>query len=154
MLAHYLLIAARNLGRHRVNALVSVIGVALGLACFVGARLFASFVDGADRHFPLNAQSRHQSEEHSPRRGRSQHRLPHRGFRCNEAQVGVRSQSVVTARRAGLEVWMRLARRAFSSASTTRQATSSTSSSGPTRAASRRTPSATKSRYPPAGTAA
>src|SRR5690606_13079091 len=52
MLAHYLLIAARNLGRHRVNTLVSVIGLALGLACFVGARLFASFVDGADRHFP------------------------------------------------------------------------------------------------------
>ena len=52
MLTHYLLIAARNLERHRFTTIVAVAGLALGLACFIGARLFVSYVDGAERHFP------------------------------------------------------------------------------------------------------
>jgi putative ABC transport system permease protein len=48
MLTHYLLVAARNLGRHRFGTLVSV----AGLACFIGARMFAAYVDRADGHFP------------------------------------------------------------------------------------------------------
>jgi len=52
MLTHYLLIAVRNVERHRFTTLVAVAGLALGLACFIGARLFVSHIDGAERHFP------------------------------------------------------------------------------------------------------
>src|SRR5690606_35645338 len=52
MLTHYLLIAARNLERHRLSTIVAVSGLALGLACFIGARLFTSYVDRAESHFP------------------------------------------------------------------------------------------------------
>src|SRR5690606_14215841 len=52
MLTHYLLIAVRNVERHRFTTIVAVAGLALGLACFIGARLFVSHIDGAERHFP------------------------------------------------------------------------------------------------------
>jgi len=52
MLAHYLLVATRQIGRHRFGTLVAVAGLALGLACFIGARLFALYIGSAERQFP------------------------------------------------------------------------------------------------------
>ena len=67
MLTHYLLIAVRNVERHRFTTIVAVAGLALGLACFIGARLFVSHIDGAERHFRTPSES---TSSIRPRAGR------------------------------------------------------------------------------------
>jgi putative ABC transport system permease protein len=52
MLRHYLTIAWRGLLRDRFHTAVSVAGLALGLASFVGAYVFADYVSSGDRKFP------------------------------------------------------------------------------------------------------
>ncbi|HET8698550.1 MAG TPA: FtsX-like permease family protein [Gammaproteobacteria bacterium] len=51
MLSHYFKIAVRNLARHRLHTGVSVVVLALGLACFLAAYLAVSYLRGYDRHF-------------------------------------------------------------------------------------------------------
>jgi putative ABC transport system permease protein len=52
VLTHYLLIAWRSFARAPFHTAISVAGLALGLACFVGANSFASYVESADRQHP------------------------------------------------------------------------------------------------------
>jgi putative ABC transport system permease protein len=52
LVSHYLAVAARGLVRHKLDSSMGIAGLALGLACFLGAYVFASYVDGADRQFP------------------------------------------------------------------------------------------------------
>ena len=52
MFRHYLVVASRALARNPFHTTVSVAGLALGLACFVGAYTFAAYVNGADRQHP------------------------------------------------------------------------------------------------------
>ena len=52
MLTHYLLVAWRSFARAPFHTAISVAGLALGLACFVGASTFAAYVESADRQHP------------------------------------------------------------------------------------------------------
>ncbi|HEX6996431.1 MAG TPA: FtsX-like permease family protein [Gammaproteobacteria bacterium] len=52
MLRHYLLVAWRALVRNPFHTAVSVVGLALGLVCFVGAYSFSAYINGADRQHP------------------------------------------------------------------------------------------------------
>lgn len=52
VLPHYLTIAARNLGRNKIDASVGILGLAFGLACFLGTHVFTTYVSSADRSFP------------------------------------------------------------------------------------------------------
>ncbi len=52
MLRHYFSMAARSLYRERVNSGLAIFGLALCLACFVGAHLFATYIAAADSGFP------------------------------------------------------------------------------------------------------
>ena len=51
MLAHYFTVAYRNLLRNRLHALINVVGLALGLMCFVGAYVFVNYSRSFDTQF-------------------------------------------------------------------------------------------------------
>jgi putative ABC transport system permease protein len=51
MLKHYVTTALRNFRRHWVTTLVNVIGLALGLACFIAALAFVTYLTSGDMHF-------------------------------------------------------------------------------------------------------
>ena len=52
MLSHDLAIAFRGLTRQRLHTLLTVAVLALGLACFIAAEVFAMYLDSFDRHLP------------------------------------------------------------------------------------------------------
>jgi putative ABC transport system permease protein len=52
VLTHSLTLAARGLVKHKLDAVAGIVGLVLGLACFLGAYVFADYVAGADRKFP------------------------------------------------------------------------------------------------------
>ncbi|HEU4620055.1 MAG TPA: ABC transporter permease [Gammaproteobacteria bacterium] len=47
-----LTLAARSVLKHKLDAAAGIAGLALGLACFLGAYVFAEYVASADRSFP------------------------------------------------------------------------------------------------------
>ena len=49
MFSQYLVMAGRNLARTPFHTAVSIVGLALGFACFVGAYMFVAYVRSADR---------------------------------------------------------------------------------------------------------
>ena len=52
MLIHYLKNSYRSFLARKLHTLVNVTGLALGFTCFIGAYVFAHYVQSADRHFP------------------------------------------------------------------------------------------------------
>jgi putative ABC transport system permease protein len=52
VLTHSLTLAARGLAKHKLDAAAGIVGLALGLACFLGAYVFTDYVASADRGFP------------------------------------------------------------------------------------------------------
>ena len=52
MFGHYLTIAWRNFRRHKLHTAISVIGLAIGLTCFVGAYVVADYVESFDKSYP------------------------------------------------------------------------------------------------------
>jgi putative ABC transport system permease protein len=57
MLKHHLVLAARNARRWPVATGVSVLALAIGLACLLTAYSFVAFLDNAERHFPNAART-------------------------------------------------------------------------------------------------
>lgn len=50
MFTHYLMTAWRNFLRHKTSTSISVLGLSLGLGCFIAAVGAITYLDGADRH--------------------------------------------------------------------------------------------------------
>ena len=60
MIIHYLKVAIRNLLKYKTQSIVSIVGLAIGLACFALANLWIHYemtydcqFDGADRFYLL-----------------------------------------------------------------------------------------------------
>ena len=51
MIGHYLTVAFRNIRRHKLNAAIKIVALAMGLTCFISAHLVREFVEGADGRF-------------------------------------------------------------------------------------------------------
>ncbi len=51
MLQNYLMVAMRNLGRHKVYSTINVLGLALGMACAVPVILLVQEELSYDKHF-------------------------------------------------------------------------------------------------------
>jgi putative ABC transport system permease protein len=52
MIGHYLTIALRNFRRHKIHTAIGVVGLAIGLVCFVGAYVVSDYVHGFEKGFP------------------------------------------------------------------------------------------------------
>jgi putative ABC transport system permease protein len=57
MLKHHLVLSARSARRWPVSTVVSVLALAIGLACLLTAYSFVAFLDNAERHFPTAART-------------------------------------------------------------------------------------------------
>jgi putative ABC transport system permease protein len=51
MFSHYFVVAYRNLLRNKLHALINIVGLGLGLACFVGAYVFVDYTRSFDSQF-------------------------------------------------------------------------------------------------------
>ena len=51
MLRHYVAVAVRSFARNRLPNALAMVVLALGIACFMAAYLFVSYMRGYDRHF-------------------------------------------------------------------------------------------------------
>src|SRR5689334_8575728 len=52
MFKHYLITALRNLKRSKLSASIGILGLAMGIACFMAAIGTIAFLTGSDRHLP------------------------------------------------------------------------------------------------------
>ena len=51
MLKNYIIIALRNMGRHKLYSGLNVLGLAIGLACFLLVYFFVEYERSFDRFF-------------------------------------------------------------------------------------------------------